>query len=904
MSSNNEPSLDELAILCQTIQSLQYSSSSRNHTIIITSLASIIQYVVWGDSKDELLFLLFCEKNMMKIFIQLLYTHPTITLLHIQILQTVSILCQSVTSDTSLYYLLSNNIINQIITFPFPYSKNEDILPNYLSFLKTLSLLLNTTNIQFFIEPTTNCIPILDKCLELLQPITTINQNNDNIRVNSGNMTPNDEDFDPMIRIGAQIVLLNILRIKNELSTSIILKPEIMNCIANIIISFLDNCYKGLYSSYYQIHNKLNNINNSHNISDNNDENNNNLANSIANLTDWLFFIKDILSLDMLPLSKCILESFVMDFVYLTLLEPFHQLRTCNVNLRKFNYASYTSTCPSTVTSITPILSATPNVPISIYTSCTVSTIVLIKLIETLQIPDVYFAILIACFHPLNRMERKRILYETVFGGNSTLSSENTSLLTKNVSLSTVSPNFDEVNQYRSTMIELRWNTVDEPLFHASNLLLFWISESLRGQISSFCSIREELSSNSNELESKIQHVATLLYVLNSVGLLPLDNTINDSTELFDCFDNVPITPNSPTTPNSPNSPSVSVVGDPDILNTTSLKILQSAQKDSSLLSTTDSLFNIDSILMNYEKYSLCTIKNCLVILINTNIAISEVLDFMTEHSILRQSKFQPMLLFCEEKGNRIMENLEEFFSVLRISIRHFLNKDTRNIVFDSLHFEYLHKHDHSYEKYRESLLQHKSNNMLENESNIYVNNNEFIRKSCICFFIVFDILTLQGCTFESNICSGISHLSQISSKNLPIHKYQLNSTLNLTTFSVDIYDVLNHAVTKENEQIYVCIDTPYFILCSVEYKVIFICPLLHVHIQQQESDKNSIFVWMNDWIGNVYPFSERVSLSTLGDGALIEFYISFDSVEDCDVLLKIMLNAKELLIDEVLKMF
>ncbi len=54
---------------------------------------------------------------------------------------------QNTSSDMSIFYLLSNNYINDLIVFRFDFS-NEDMLATYISFLKGLSLRLNDKTIQ------------------------------------------------------------------------------------------------------------------------------------------------------------------------------------------------------------------------------------------------------------------------------------------------------------------------------------------------------------------------------------------------------------------------------------------------------------------------------------------------------------------------------------------------------------------------------------------------------------------------------------------------------------------------------------------------------------------------------------------------------------------------------------
>lgn len=86
----------------------------------------------------------------------------------VQILQTLNILFENIRHETSLCkiclhletdekyaqfcildYLLSNNHINNIIVHKFDFT-DEEITAYYISFVKTLSLKLNTQSINFF----------------------------------------------------------------------------------------------------------------------------------------------------------------------------------------------------------------------------------------------------------------------------------------------------------------------------------------------------------------------------------------------------------------------------------------------------------------------------------------------------------------------------------------------------------------------------------------------------------------------------------------------------------------------------------------------------------------------------------------------------------------------------------
>ena len=60
-----------------------------------------------------------------------------------KLLQTLNILFENLRHETSLFYLLSNNHVNSILTGKFDF-EDEELLAYYISFLKTLSLRLGT----------------------------------------------------------------------------------------------------------------------------------------------------------------------------------------------------------------------------------------------------------------------------------------------------------------------------------------------------------------------------------------------------------------------------------------------------------------------------------------------------------------------------------------------------------------------------------------------------------------------------------------------------------------------------------------------------------------------------------------------------------------------------------------
>jgi protein CLEC16A len=63
---------------------------------------------------------------------------------------------QNLTDETTVYTLLSNNHINELIVHRFDFH-DEELMAYYISFLKALSLRLNDSTVHFFYNPDKVC---------------------------------------------------------------------------------------------------------------------------------------------------------------------------------------------------------------------------------------------------------------------------------------------------------------------------------------------------------------------------------------------------------------------------------------------------------------------------------------------------------------------------------------------------------------------------------------------------------------------------------------------------------------------------------------------------------------------------------------------------------------------------
>ena len=156
---------------------------------------------------DSLMFDYFAEKGVMRIFVALLNS-TTVTAsssffgsaslghrqIMIQLLQTMSLLLLNVKRQTSLYFLLSNNAINQLINnnnnLDF---SDEEILSYYVSLMKSISLRLSEETIHFFInDKTPNYFPLFSQSIRFF------------------------DHHDRMVRIAVRTVTLAIFKLYNR----------------------------------------------------------------------------------------------------------------------------------------------------------------------------------------------------------------------------------------------------------------------------------------------------------------------------------------------------------------------------------------------------------------------------------------------------------------------------------------------------------------------------------------------------------------------------------------------------------------------------------------------------------------------------------------------------------------
>jgi hypothetical protein len=110
--------LAQLRALSETLSSGLSSAAGAGATVsdavLIAALARLAECMVFGDKSDDAFFLFFGEKRLMGTLVALFRARSSFRV-RAQIIQSVAIILQNVRKQASLFYLLSNNHVNDLV---------------------------------------------------------------------------------------------------------------------------------------------------------------------------------------------------------------------------------------------------------------------------------------------------------------------------------------------------------------------------------------------------------------------------------------------------------------------------------------------------------------------------------------------------------------------------------------------------------------------------------------------------------------------------------------------------------------------------------------------------------------------------------------------------------------------
>ncbi|XP_043250720.1 protein CLEC16A homolog [Colletes gigas] len=260
----NPHSLEHLKYLYNVLSKNQIVSEN-NRGLLVETLRSIAEILIWGDQNDSSVFDFFLEKNMLSFFLRIM-KQKCGSYVCVQLLQTLNILFENIRNETSLYYLLSNNHVNSIIVHKFDFS-DEEVMAYYISFLKTLSLKLNAHTIHFFyneVNEHTNDFPLYTEAIKFFN------------------------HSEGMVRIAVRTLTLNVYRVEDASMLAFIRDRTAAPYFSNLVwfignhIIELDTCVRN--DADHQSQNRLSDL--------------------VAEHLDHLHYLNDILCLNISDLNK------------------------------------------------------------------------------------------------------------------------------------------------------------------------------------------------------------------------------------------------------------------------------------------------------------------------------------------------------------------------------------------------------------------------------------------------------------------------------------------------------------------------------------------------------------------------------------------------------------------------
>ena len=166
-NSNDSMSIENFIAMYNVLKEINHKGKHKKYKEDLNDLIQlIIDYLIYGDKKKtQIFFDNFCELDFMQEFIKASKSKTTDILL--QIIKSMSALILTITNKAFLFYVFSNNFINNIITNDKIIESSEDFLSFYINFLKSLSLKIDLTTIKLFFHPEINSFPLLENALKL-----------------------------------------------------------------------------------------------------------------------------------------------------------------------------------------------------------------------------------------------------------------------------------------------------------------------------------------------------------------------------------------------------------------------------------------------------------------------------------------------------------------------------------------------------------------------------------------------------------------------------------------------------------------------------------------------------------------------------------------------------------------
>uniref|UniRef100_I3KF95 C-type lectin domain containing 16A n=1 Tax=Oreochromis niloticus TaxID=8128 RepID=I3KF95_ORENI len=167
--AKNIHSLDHLKYMYHVLTK-NTTVTDHNRNLLVETIRSITEILIWGDQNDSSVFDFFLEKNMFAFFLNIL---------------------RQKSGRYVCYYIFSTFVFFSLPFFFFDFS-DEEIMAYYISFLKTLSLKLNNHTVHFFYNEHTNDFALYTEAIKFFN------------------------HPESMVRIAVRTITLNVYKVDNQ----------------------------------------------------------------------------------------------------------------------------------------------------------------------------------------------------------------------------------------------------------------------------------------------------------------------------------------------------------------------------------------------------------------------------------------------------------------------------------------------------------------------------------------------------------------------------------------------------------------------------------------------------------------------------------------------------------------
>lgn len=190
-----------------------------NRELVVDLLQSIVEIVTYGDRQDSQIFECFMEHQVLAEFVRVLKISKN-SRIEAPLLQYLSIMIQNMDSEYAIYYCLSNDYVNNIITHPYKFDVG-DLAQYYISFLRSVSNKINGDTLCLLVKVHGDAVvsfPLYSEALKFAQ------------------------HGEKMIQTAIRALTLNIYNVGDDMVYQFITTPPVSSYFSDLIHNLKEQC--------------------------------------------------------------------------------------------------------------------------------------------------------------------------------------------------------------------------------------------------------------------------------------------------------------------------------------------------------------------------------------------------------------------------------------------------------------------------------------------------------------------------------------------------------------------------------------------------------------------------------------------------------------------------------------